>query len=92
MWLKARSTCRKAICCIVQVLLGFFSVSCGFGLVKEWSHEGWSPEGCAASKVAAPQGGAPKGGAAKGGRPKISRFFFSHHMFFLSSLSWGSFR
>ena len=37
----------------------------------------------------APKGGAPKGGAPKDGEPKISRFFT---MFFLSSLSWGSFR
>ena len=45
-------------------------------------------------RVGAPKFVGPEGvGAPKGGEPKISRFFFSPAtIFFLSSLSWGSFR
>ena len=50
---------------------------------EEVGAEGWGPTG-----------GGLKGGRPKGGGPKISRFFFPSPatIFFLSSLSLGSFR
>ena len=65
------------------------------GAPKGGSPEGWGAQTQkgGAPKGGAPKGGAPKGGAPKGGRPKISRFFsLPATIFFLSSLSWGSFR